>query len=90
MQLTRKYSKIPQLKQTKPHIGQFRSAIFHTFLIASSTCLALHAVWFGLVLAERKKILEETDAQLTQRIQDLVDAKANELRLLKKRWYQFW
>lgn len=76
----------------KPRIGQFRTAFFHSFLIASTTYMILHAIWYRMELENAQVAMEAKSALLEQRIQELVDEK--KLRFDgQKRWYhklKFW
>jgi hypothetical protein len=71
----------------KPALSEFRDALLHCFLLASTTYVALHTVWYVLELAERERELAATAAALETRIQALVDAK--KAPPPRSRWF-FW
>lgn len=94
-QLTRKYSnvKFPQgndIEPGKPTIGQFKTPLFHCFLIASTTYITLQAVWISLTREEKEEeFISETKA-LEEKVQHLVEEKKNELDYKRNKWYNIF
>ncbi|ODV78159.1 uncharacterized protein CANTADRAFT_7611 [Suhomyces tanzawaensis NRRL Y-17324] len=75
--------------QPKPKLSEFKNPLLHTFLVASSTCLVLHAVWLRLEYEVEEKKLAEKTKQLEDSIQDLLDEKRVEIERSNKRWYHY-
>lgn len=76
----------------KPTLGQFKTALFHCFLIASTTYITLHTIWMNLHSSETEENLIEKTKSLEGKIQLLVDEKKNEIES-KKKWtsiLKFW
>lgn len=76
----------------KPTIGQFKYPLFHVFLIASSTYMAMNAWWYALEYEQTEKKLKEQSAVLDSQLQaalEEINATKKEL-LHKKHWYYLW
>ena len=87
----RSYSvKFPQdhqeLNESKPNISQFKYPLFHTFLIASTTYMVLHAVSLSIDIGDEEKKYSEEEADLEQEIKTIVDQKKE---MANKRWYSY-
>ncbi|CCE80052.1 Piso0_003149 [Millerozyma farinosa CBS 7064] len=72
----------------KPKLGEFKTAFFHCFLIASTTYMVLHAIWTGLEYEEKEKSYLSEAGLLENRLQELVDEKKNKYK--KTRWFSSW
>ncbi|CAH2353818.1 hypothetical protein CLIB1423_12S03598 [[Candida] railenensis] len=72
----------------KPSIRQFSSALYHFFLIASTTYIGLHTTWVLLEYTQKENELLQRTVDLENKIQELVDSKKAEIP--RRRWFQFW
>lgn len=79
---------VEELQPQKPKVGQFKTPLFHTFLIASSTYMFLHMVGLALEHEEEQKLYIQAEKELETEIQTLVDQKKLQLQL--RRWYHFF
>lgn len=88
----RLYSKLTlpdnDVVREKPKLGEFKTAFFHCFLMASTTYMVLHAIWSGLEYEEKEKFYLSEAGLLENRLQELVDEKKNKYE--KTRWFSSW
>lgn len=76
----------------RPSIAHFRTALFHCFLIASTTYIFLHNIWLGLEIEEAQESYEGRTLALEKQIQGLLDEKKENIQK-KRHWYSirnFW
>lgn len=76
----------------KPTLAQFKYPLFHVFLIASSTYMAMNAWWYALEYKEKEQKLQEAARALDLELQAVIDEKkaVHAESHPKKSWFRFW
>lgn len=77
----------------KPTLRDFRYPLFHTFLLASTTFMALNTLWYSLEYEQVELLLIERSKQLEAEMQQALSEAREDIQKTSKTWtskLMFW